>query len=432
MQLVRRGEAPAFEVALRAPRAGRLLARLPDGGHARRRRGRRAGGVPRLWRSGARYDRAPRLASARGCSASSTTARSTRCAARIVHEQRRASDEGIEERFEAGERTDVEAARREEARDGPRARSTHLPAGAEPGDRARLLRRLHPHGDRRRCSRRRSARSRAGCGSGCEKMRHALRRGAGEPGMSTHGRTLGRRAGAYVLGALAPTRSSGFEAHLAGCADCRRDGRRAAASPPTRCRSAVPQVAPPPALKGRIMAVVEAEAELLAAAGRAARTGRRPRAGAAARGAGAAGGRARASRSPRVAARCSPAARSRAGCSRRRGRRARSPRTTAAAGRRRRRCEVRGRRRDARRPRHAAAARGPRSTRSGSSARARTRSRPTRCGRVNARRATPRSRCRARSTASRRCWSPTSRTGGSQAPTGDAGDHSAVARLSGR
>ena len=33
-----------------------------------------------------------------------------------VHERRRASDEGIEERFEAAERTDAEVARREEAR----------------------------------------------------------------------------------------------------------------------------------------------------------------------------------------------------------------------------------------------------------------------------------------------------------------------------
>jgi RNA polymerase sigma-70 factor (ECF subfamily) len=32
-----------------------------------------------------------------------------------VHDKRRAGDEGIEERFEATERTDVEAARREEA-----------------------------------------------------------------------------------------------------------------------------------------------------------------------------------------------------------------------------------------------------------------------------------------------------------------------------
>ena len=36
----------------------------------------------------------------------------------IVHDKRRTSDEGIEERLEARERTDVEAARREEARIG--------------------------------------------------------------------------------------------------------------------------------------------------------------------------------------------------------------------------------------------------------------------------------------------------------------------------
>src|SRR5436190_32829 len=35
----------------------------------------------------------------------------------MVHDRRRASDEGIEERFEARERTDVEAARHDEARE---------------------------------------------------------------------------------------------------------------------------------------------------------------------------------------------------------------------------------------------------------------------------------------------------------------------------
>ena len=33
----------------------------------------------------------------------------------MVHDRRRASDEGLEERFEARDRTDIEAARREEA-----------------------------------------------------------------------------------------------------------------------------------------------------------------------------------------------------------------------------------------------------------------------------------------------------------------------------
>ena len=38
-------------------------------------------------------------------------------AAQCLHDRRRASDEGIEERFEAPERTEVEVARRDEARE---------------------------------------------------------------------------------------------------------------------------------------------------------------------------------------------------------------------------------------------------------------------------------------------------------------------------
>jgi RNA polymerase sigma-70 factor, ECF subfamily len=45
----------------------------------------------------------------------------------LVHDRRRSSAEGIEERFEAAERTDVEVARREEAR-GVRAALATLPA----------------------------------------------------------------------------------------------------------------------------------------------------------------------------------------------------------------------------------------------------------------------------------------------------------------
>ena len=79
--------------------------------------------------------------------------------------------------------------------------------------------------------------------------------------MSTHD-DWAANVGAYVLGALAPEELEDFRAHLAGCAECRRAvdelGVAAAALP-----IGVQQVAPPPALKGRIMAVVEAEAELL-------------------------------------------------------------------------------------------------------------------------------------------------------------------------
>jgi len=83
--------------------------------------------------------------------------------------------------------------------------------------------------------------------------------------MSTH-EDWTASVGAYLLGALPPDELEGFRAHLAGCAECRRAvdelGVAADALP-----IGVQQVAPPPALKGRIMAVVEAEAELLAAAG---------------------------------------------------------------------------------------------------------------------------------------------------------------------
>jgi anti-sigma-K factor RskA len=74
-------------------------------------------------------------------------------------------------------------------------------------------------------------------------------------------------AGAYVLGALDDHEREAFEAHMSGCATCRGEVeqlRVAADSLP----AGVPQFAPPPALKDRIMAIVNAEAELLAAAGR--------------------------------------------------------------------------------------------------------------------------------------------------------------------
>jgi anti-sigma-K factor RskA len=72
--------------------------------------------------------------------------------------------------------------------------------------------------------------------------------------------------GAYMLGALPAEECAGFEAHLEVCAACRDDvaDLQAAAD---ALPASVPQVVPPPELKGRIMAVVESEAALLAAAG---------------------------------------------------------------------------------------------------------------------------------------------------------------------
>jgi anti-sigma-K factor RskA len=73
-------------------------------------------------------------------------------------------------------------------------------------------------------------------------------------------------AGPWVLGALAEDDARAFAAHLQGCAVCR--GEVDALQPVADVLPmAAPQEVPPPALKGRIMAIVESEAALLAAAG---------------------------------------------------------------------------------------------------------------------------------------------------------------------
>jgi RNA polymerase sigma-70 factor (ECF subfamily) len=67
-----------------------------------------------LWRSGARYDRT--RGSVRTWVLGIVHHRAIDGLRRsMVHDKRRASDEGIEERFEAKERTDVQAVRHEEA-----------------------------------------------------------------------------------------------------------------------------------------------------------------------------------------------------------------------------------------------------------------------------------------------------------------------------
>jgi len=114
MQLVRRGEARAFEVVY--DRHANVAFSL-----AYRMCGKRAiaedviqEAFLALWRSGARYDRA--RGSVRTWILGIVHNRAIDALRRnTVHDRRRASDEGIEERFEAAERTDVEAARRDEA-----------------------------------------------------------------------------------------------------------------------------------------------------------------------------------------------------------------------------------------------------------------------------------------------------------------------------
>jgi RNA polymerase sigma-70 factor, ECF subfamily len=114
MQLVRRGDARAFEVIYErhASAAFSLAYRMM---------GTRSGAEDvtqdaflSMWRSGARYDGA--RGSVRTWVLGIVHHRAIDALRRAtVHDRRRAGDEGIEERFEARERTDVEAARREEA-----------------------------------------------------------------------------------------------------------------------------------------------------------------------------------------------------------------------------------------------------------------------------------------------------------------------------
>jgi anti-sigma-K factor RskA len=70
----------------------------------------------------------------------------------------------------------------------------------------------------------------------------------------------------YLLGALDDDERVGFEAHLAGCRQCRHevDLLQVGAD---GLLAGVPQHEPPPELRERVMSVVYREAELLAAAG---------------------------------------------------------------------------------------------------------------------------------------------------------------------
>src|SRR6266511_3419048 len=114
MQLVRRGDAAAFEMVYdrHATAAFSLAYRMTGTRNAAEDVVQEA--FLSLWRSGARYDRA--RGSVRTWVLGIVHNRAIDALRRsMVHDRRRASDEGIEERFEARERTDVEAARREEA-----------------------------------------------------------------------------------------------------------------------------------------------------------------------------------------------------------------------------------------------------------------------------------------------------------------------------
>lgn len=114
MQLIQRGQAPAFEVIYeRHSQAAYSLAHRIAGS-----RGVAEDVVQEaflnLWRSGARYESA--RGSVRTWILGIVHHRGIDALRRAhVHERRRASDDGLGEVLETGERTDVEAARHEEA-----------------------------------------------------------------------------------------------------------------------------------------------------------------------------------------------------------------------------------------------------------------------------------------------------------------------------
>jgi hypothetical protein len=82
--------------------------------------------------------------------------------------------------------------------------------------------------------------------------------------------------GAYLLGALSDAERASFEAHLAGCAECRDEVERLRPAADLLPRS-VEQVEPPPSLKRALMEIVEGEARERSVAGDSAAPTRRRR-----------------------------------------------------------------------------------------------------------------------------------------------------------
>lgn len=79
-------------------------------------------------------------------------------------------------------------------------------------------------------------------------------------------REFSEALGAYALEALPEEENARVREHLAGCRECRAELEWLRASVDALPAS-VPQIEPPPELKARVMQTVEADAELLRAAG---------------------------------------------------------------------------------------------------------------------------------------------------------------------
>jgi RNA polymerase sigma-70 factor (ECF subfamily) len=116
MLLVREGEARAFEVIYERHSGAAFSLAYRMCGRRNLAEDVTQEAFLALWRSGARYDRA--RGSVRTWVLGIVHNRAIDALRRsMVHDRRRASDEGIEERFESDVRTDTEAARRSEARE---------------------------------------------------------------------------------------------------------------------------------------------------------------------------------------------------------------------------------------------------------------------------------------------------------------------------
>jgi anti-sigma-K factor RskA len=84
--------------------------------------------------------------------------------------------------------------------------------------------------------------------------------------VTDHPRELSDTLAAHLLGALDERERAEFERHLEACERCRDEAASLRAAVDALA-AAAPPVEPSPALKGRLMSVVEREADLLSAAG---------------------------------------------------------------------------------------------------------------------------------------------------------------------
>ena len=205
-----------------------------------------------IWRSGARYERT--RGSVRTWVLGIVHHRAIDQLRRSsVHDKRRASDEGLEERLESRERTEGEVARREEAAtirsamDSLPAEQSHVIELAYFGgfthtEIAEIL--GAPVGTVKGRMR-----------LGLEKLRNSLADAGDAVDMSPahdHDRWADS-LGAWLLGALPEDEAEGFRRHLEQCAVCREDAAGLQPAVDVLPASAEPRT-PPPALKDRIMA----------------------------------------------------------------------------------------------------------------------------------------------------------------------------------